>query len=425
MAIDKNKIKRLIDEIEKIFEELVPKPYKESIKKVMLEPAIEEIKKLIETSRPPVFYLIGRNGHGKSSLINVLTSRKVAEVEDIKATTFKSTMYEIIFPGRYSVWKVVDSRGFFENTLSDKDVPMNIIEKFKQDIKKYYPDIIIHVVSVSEVKNLVRDFKIFSKTLNEIKESEGVEIPVILVLTKVDTLGNPKEWILEEFPKKVGLIEEILDYLSSEIFMDQEIEPIDKNFPYKGCLNKNSKRGFYVAAIPVCSLENNPWNVETLSYVIGEYLPESALLNFAQAQKRKKLLKKISSKLIKRFSTIAREIGTSSIPISDIFVLIPLQILLIAIIGGLSCRCVSIETVKEFLAAVGINVMIGYGLREFAKKLIKIYPEMDSIISESVAGFGTYVIGKAAEFYFFEDVILTLNDIRILERFDAINPIVI
>lgn len=51
-------------------------------------------------------------------------------------------------------------------------------------------------------------------------------------------------------------------------------------------------------------LEGDLWNIDTLSDFIGEKLHESEKLDLAQAQKRKGPLKKISSSIIKRISTI-------------------------------------------------------------------------------------------------------------------------
>jgi len=46
--------------------------------------AIGEIEALIEESRPPFFYLLGRSGHGKSSLLNALAGRDVVEVGHVR-----------------------------------------------------------------------------------------------------------------------------------------------------------------------------------------------------------------------------------------------------------------------------------------------------------------------------------------------------
>jgi uncharacterized protein (DUF697 family) len=102
-----------------------------------------------------------------------------------------------------------------------------------------------------------------------------------------------------------------------------------------------------------------------------------------------------------RFAGIAAGVGATPIPVADILVLMPLQILLVAIIAGLSCRELSWKTGAEFLSAAGVNLSAGFALREVARALVKFIPVAGEVISGAIAGAGTYGIGKAAELYFF------------------------
>jgi uncharacterized protein (DUF697 family) len=162
------------------------------------------------------------------------------------------------------------------------------------------------------------------------------------------------------------------------------------------------KHDTYIGVMPVCALAGEEWNIDTLSGFIGRYLPESALLDFFQAQQRKQQLKQISDTIIKRFSTIASGVGSTPIPVADMFVLTPLQLLMISIIGGLSCRSFSKETAYEFIAAAGINIGAAFGLREVARQLTKLVPFAGWAVSGGIAGASTYMIGKSAERYFFQ-----------------------
>lgn len=399
MAIDKNKTRDFIKEVEELLPSVIPEKYRDIVINKLLSPALEELKKLIDESRPPVFYLVGRSGHGKSSLINALANKQVAEVGDIKPTTGESLDYLITFSN--ATWRVIDSRGLFETTPSEGEIPVDTVERVEKDLLKYKPDVVLHVVSAPEIRNLAHDLEVFSKMMKGVKVTSGVELPIIVVLTKVDTLGNPREWPPEENARKAAHISEALEYMAGDV-LRTSFEPYDRNIPYKGFLLKDS---VYIAVIPVSSLWGDLWNIETLADLIGEKLPESALLDYVQAQRRKALLKKVSSSIIKKFSAIASGIGAIPIPLSDIYILSPFQILLIAIIGGLSCRPVSQETVQEYLRAVGLSIAAGAGFRTVARQLVKLIPIAGSAISAGIAYTGTYIIGKSAEAYFFKGIV--------------------
>lgn len=401
MAIDKNKTKQLIDDIDALFEVVskpLPKEARDFIKDTLMGEVFDEVRKLIEESRPPVLFLVGRSGHGKSSLLNALANRKVAEVGDIKPTTIESIPYEIHFPDRYATWSVIDTRGIFETTKPDGALDEDASQVLEKDIIKYKPDIIIHVINATEARNLSNDLKVLKDIKNKLKKETGVETPTIIVMNKIDTLGNPRDWPPEESGKKAALIKESLDYMTKDVLQSIEFKKIDLNIGIKGYSIYDSE---YLGVIPVSSLEDDLWNIDTLSDFIGEQLPDEAIIDYYQAQNRKKQLKRLSTSLINRFSAIAGTIGASPVPIADIVVLTPLQLLMISIIGGLSCREFTKETAYEFLAAAGLNVGVAFGLRTAAHQLLKLIPVAGWAGSGAIAASGTYAIGKSAETYFF------------------------
>jgi predicted GTPase len=113
--------------------------------------ALDEIDEMINESRPPRLYVFGRSGAGKSSLINALANKDVAEVGDIEPTTVESQMYNISFNDRYATWDIVDSRGLFESISPDGDVPADTVEFMKQDLEEYRPDVLLHVMRWSRI----------------------------------------------------------------------------------------------------------------------------------------------------------------------------------------------------------------------------------------------------------------------------------
>lgn len=400
MAVDKSKTRDLIKGINAAFDvaaSRLPKETREWVKQNIIGRAFSEIEKLVEESRPPVLYVMGRSGHGKSSLINALAGRKVAEVGDIKPQTIGADPYYISFPEFYAEWEIIDSRGIFETTTPEGAPRKNALAQVKEDIRKHRPDVVLHVIAAPETRTLANDFKAFAEVQKVMREGLGTPAPSIMVVSKVDIIGNPRDWPIEKHANKAGLVKELLDYLTNDV-LQRSREKIDLNSAIKGYILEG---GDYVGIIPVCVRDSDEWNVDTLSYFIGEYLPESALLDFAQAQQRKGSLQRVSSSIIRRFSGIGAGIGIAPIPIADIAVLTPLQLLLVALVGGLSCRPFSLDSVSEFVAASGVNVGAAFGARQLARQLVKLVPGVGLPASAAIAGATTFGIGKSAEAYFF------------------------
>lgn len=401
MAVDKSKTRDLIDGINAAFDMAasgLPKETREWLKEKIIGAAVSEIERLVVDSRPPVLYVMGRSGHGKSSLINALAGRKVAEVDDIKPCTIGADPYYISFPEFYAEWQIIDSRGIFETTNPEGAPQKDALAQVKEDVRKYRPDIILHVIAAPETRTLQNDFKAFAAVQKVAKKEAGARVPSIMVVSKVDVIGNPRDWPIEKHANKAGLVKELLDYVTNDVLKCPR-EKIDLNYSIKGYTLAG---GNYVGVVPVCARDSDEWNIDTLSSFIGEHLPKSAQLDFYQAQQRKEQLRRVSTSVIKRFSVIGAGIGAAPVPIADIAMLTPLQLLLVAFVAGLSCRPFSHDSVSEFAAATGVNVGAAFGGRQLARQFVKFAPPIVRLpASGAIAGAATFGIGKAAEAYFF------------------------
>lgn len=401
MAIDKAKTRDLIAEINAVFDAAASgwsEEKKEWLKENIMSAAFEELDKLVRESRPPVLYVMGRSGHGKSSLINALAGREVAEVGHIKPQTVGADPYHVSFPEVYAEWEIIDSRGIFETTTPEGAPQKDALAQVKEDIKKHRPDVILHVIAAPETRTLQNDFKAFAEVQKVAEQELGFRVPSIMAINKVDVLGNPRDWPLEEYANKAGHVKDLLDYVTKEVLGGSR-EKMDLNSSIKGY---NMDEGHYVCVVPVCAREkSDEWNVDTLSLLIGERLPKDAQLDFYQAQQRKELLRRVSTSIIKRFSTISGGIGTAPFPIVDIAVLVPLQLLMVALISGLSCRPFSRNSVAEFAAATGVTLGATFGVRQLARQLVRFVPIVGLPTSGAIAYANTFGIGKSAEAYFF------------------------
>ena len=402
MAIDKEKTIELLQTINELFDSIPVKneDIKTKIKEFVLGPALEDIEKLVKDARPPVLLVMGRSGHGKSSLINALAGKEVATVNDIRPQEPGSDPYFITFEEAFSTWKVIDSRGIFESTKPDGSIEDDAIKVLKDDILKYKPDIIMHAISTPETRNLQKDLEMVEQLRKEIEKKRNYTIPTIIVLTKADTFQNPREWPPEEKPAKAAQLDDVLNYMIEEV-LKVEKEAVNKNIPYYGYKIKSQN---YIGIIPVSALKDDLWNIDTLSDFIGINLSDEAKLDFFGALQRKDALKKLASSIVNRFSTLAGGIGATPIPVADIALLIPVQLLMISIVGALSGRQGSKEVALEFLAAVGLNLGAGFSLREIARQASKLIPG-GIAISATIAATSTWAIGKSAEAYFFNNEI--------------------
>lgn len=90
--IEKTKVKERLAEIEALVEKYVkvlPQKARKKVKDTLFKQIKEGLEPIL-TSRPPRIYVVGRRGHGKSSVINALAGQKVAETSIAKPSRPKT-----------------------------------------------------------------------------------------------------------------------------------------------------------------------------------------------------------------------------------------------------------------------------------------------------------------------------------------------
>lgn len=143
-----------------------------------------------------------------------------------------------------------------------------------------------------------------------------------------------------------------------------------------------------------------------LEEVITDY---EAKMGLRMALQLNELVKKMANNITNSFVAIASAIALANIPVADIYILLLLQSIMVALIAGLSGREMSIDTGKEFLGSLFLTGGAGTVFRFIAHGAVKFIPA-GGIVNSTIAGAGTKAIGAAAIKYYIEGI--SMEDAR-------------
>lgn len=111
----------------------------------------------------------------------------------------------------------------------------------------------------------------------------------------------------------------------------------------------------------------------------------------------------IAEDLTAATASVSAGLAAIPIPIADIAPITALQVSLVAGIGYLSGREMTVRSATEFVAALGANVGAAIVLRHVARAVTKaVLPAAGSLVSAGVAWAGTKAVGAAATSYFID-----------------------
>jgi len=394
----------------------IPEKIRASIKDTIL--GDEDLKKLmdgIDSQRPPRIFLIGRTGVGKSSLINALCGTYVATVSDTKSCTESAQMYECKDNDRV-LMEILDTRGIAESERLDDTVAAE--EMLINQINEFSPDVAIFMLNCTHRDDVNSDVEFLKKVSKTYAEINKLRLPIVVVVNKCDEMAPTRYKDPKEYPEnKVNKIQEVVQYYKG-IIVKNGLK-IDNIIAVSSLIDWQTPDGMEV---DVESIENLPkYDIDNLQigfdgrYRIEELLDilEEAILDFEaqmglrMASRLKEVVDRLVKHLIKIFSGISATVALTPIPISDIYILIIIQSVLVSLIASLSGRDISLETAKEFIFSMGGIAGAGYAFRLLAKQTSKflntVWPGVGSAVSSGVAASGTAAIGKAASAYYIDD----------------------
>jgi len=363
----------------------------------------EEIKSIIddiEQRRAPRIVLVGRSGVGKSSLINAMFDTYLAETSSIEVGTIEHEIFKYKKQGK-TMFEVIDTRGIKEN-ISEQSRTAE--EDLRTVIEDFQPDAFMFLTSGADRSTLRED----TIALKELMDHLNVKPPLLTVINRIDEIEPSRIKIAEEYTDrklkniedKVKQVKQVLDDASLK---DAIIVPVSSYVEWSDDspedLSAEEREKLRI-------VYDGRYNIDELINVLVDHIEFRAALDLMLNNKVENALEKIANVFVKRFTAASAVVGTTPIPIADILVLLPIQVIEVMLIAYLSGNEVSAKTAREFIISLGAVFLFGFGLRFVAQqgsKLLNVVPGAGSAISGGVAASGTYSIGKAAIAYYMKE----------------------
>lgn len=394
----------------------IPEKARQKIRDTIL--GDEELKNLmdgVDSHRPPRIFLIGRTGVGKSSLINALCSAYVAPVSDTRSCTETAQTYQCK-DGERTLMEILDTRGIAESDNLNAEISAE--DMLINQVKEFSPDVAIFMLNCTHRDDVDSDVNFLKKLSESYAQAYNMRLPIVAVVNKCDEMApsrlkNPNEYT-ESKTKKIA--EQVKHY--KEIIVKNNLK-IDDIIAVSSLIDWMTADGTEIDAdsiesLPVSDIENlqiafdGRYHIEELFNILEKAILDfSARMGLRMALKLQEVVRRIANQLNKSFSAMSATVALSPIPISDIYILLLLQGILVCLIASLSGRDISLDTAKEFVLSMGGIASAGYGFRLLAQQASKIlnvfWAGSGSAVSASIAALGTSAIGKAAIAYYIDD----------------------
>lgn len=369
----------------------------------------------IDNHRPPRIFLIGRTGVGKSSLINALCGAYVAGVSDTKSCTEDVQIYECKDNDRV-LMQILDTRGIAESESLDNKISAE--EMLIEQINEFSPDVAILMLNCTHRDDVNTDVEFLKKVSETYAKTNKMRLPIVVVVNKCDEMAPSRFKNPEEYPEnKIKKINEQVQYYKGIIVRNGL--KIDNIIAVSSLIDWQTPDGM---EIDVESIENLPkhdidnleiafdgrYGIEELLDILEEAIFDfEAQMGLRMASRLNEVAKRLAKHLNIIFSGISATAALTPIPISDIYILLIIQSMLVCLIASLSGRDISLDTAKEFILSMGGIAGAGYVFRLIAQQASKflnaVFVGSGSAVSSGIAYAGTAAIGKAAIAYYIEN----------------------
>lgn len=394
----------------------IPEKTRNSLKDAILgDKDLKQLMEGIDSNRPPRIFLIGRTGVGKSSLINALCGSYVASVSDTHSCTESAQIYNVM-DGDRVLMEVCDTRGIAESESINSNTSAE--QMLIDQINEFSPDVAILMLNCTHRDDVNSDVQFLKKLAQSYATINSLRLPIVVVVNKCDEMAPTRFKNPAEYPQnKIRKIEEVVQYYKG-IIIKSGLK-IDDIVAVSSLIDWRLADGTPVDVevidnLPIHDIETLEMEfdgryqikklLDILEYAIQDF---EAKMGLRMAARLSEVVHRLANHLNKLFTTLSAGIAASPIPVSDIYVLLVLQSVLVSLIASLSGRDISFDTAKEFILSMSGVAGLGYSLRTIAQQgskfLNAIWPGAGSAVSSGIAALGTNTIGKAAIAYYIDE----------------------
>lgn len=378
----------------------IPGPAKKLIVEAINSQEIKEIVDGINEKRPPRLAFIGRSGVGKSSLINAITGSYLAETSAVEVGTIDADIFEYKQDGEI-IFEIIDTRGFKENLQSTSTTAE---DDFIKTFEEFKPDAFLMLNNGSDRTTLKEDVTL----LKELSEKIEANVPLITVITRADELEpsrikEPDQYTQKKKDHIQDKKEQVKAILEEAGISNSFVIPVSSYIEWSHespeDLTEEERQDLVIEF-------DGRYNIDKLIEFLEENIDFRAAVHMMSNDRIDNVIRKIANRFVKVFSSASAGVALTPIPASDVFVLIPIQILEVTLIAYLNGIKVDVKGARDFIFSLGGIALIGLSLRfaaqQGAKFLNLALPGAGSAISSGVAYSGTYAIGKAAIAYYID-----------------------
>lgn len=425
MKDDKMKIEQRMQNMKKFYikagdlidklPDAIPEKTRTMLKDTILGDAeLKNFMEGIDSHRPPRIFLIGRTVVGKSSLINALCGSYVAAVSDTKSCTENAQVYKCM-DGDRVLMEILDTRGIAEseslNTeISAEDMLINQVNEFS-------PDVAIMMLNCTHRDDVNSDVSFLKKLAKSYADINSMRLPVVVVVNKSDEMAPTRFKTPSEYPQnKIAKIQDVVQYYKG-IIVKNGLK-IDDIIAVSSLIDWQTPDGMEIDVECIDNLPKNDidnlqiafdgrYNIDKLLDILEEAILDfEAQMGLRMAARLTEVVHRLARHLNTIFSGISGTVALTPIPVSDIYVLLIIQSVLVCLIASLSGRDISLDTGKEFILSMGGIAGAGYVFRLVAQQASKflnaVWPGSGSAVSSGIAALGTSAIGKAAIAYYID-----------------------